>query len=117
VGALEPAVRSERVDEALVVRLNGGGLDTATALHGELEDALHAGRRRIVVELAGAAPLDLTVVGVLLAGLRRLDDADGKLVLLTPTAGVRLDGNESVLLGDFFRVEHSLPAAIAATAA
>jgi len=117
MGVLGPAVSSARVDDTVVVSLNGGGLDAATLLHGELEDALHSGRRRVVVDVVGSGPLDLTVVGVLLAGLRRLDDADGKLVLLAPAVGPALDGHASVLLGDYFRVEHSLPAAIAATAA
>jgi anti-anti-sigma regulatory factor len=103
------------VEDALVLRLTGGGLEAATALHGELEDALGAGRRRVVVDVALSHPLDLTVVGVLLAGLRRLDHADGKLVLLAPSSGMRLEG-ESVGLHDYFRVEHSLSAAIAATA-
>jgi anti-anti-sigma regulatory factor len=116
MGVLEPSVSSARVDDTVVVSLNGGGLDAATQLHGELEDAIHSGRRRVVVDLVGSGPLDLTVVGVLLAGLRRLDDAEGKLVLLA-SVGPLLDGHESVLLGDYFRVEHSLPAAIAATAA
>ena len=117
MGVLEPAVRSARVEDTVVVSLNGGGLDVATQLHGELEDALHAGRRRVVVDLAGASPLDLTVVGVLLAGMRRLDDADGRLVLCASPARLPLDGHESMLLSDYFRVEDSLPAAIAATAA
>jgi anti-anti-sigma regulatory factor len=117
VGVLEPAVTSARVDDTVVVSLNGCGLDAATQLHGELEDALHAGRRRVVVDLAGTAPLDLTVVGVLLAGLRRLDDADGKLVLRASSSALPLGGHESILLSDYFRVEQSLPAAIAATAA
>jgi anti-anti-sigma regulatory factor len=111
----EPAVSSARVDDTVVLSLNGRGLDVATQLHGELEDALQSGRRRVVVDLARSVPLDMTVVGVLLAGLRRLDDADGKLVLLAPPAGLPTDGHESVLLGDYFRVERSLPAAIAAT--
>jgi anti-sigma B factor antagonist len=109
-------VDTTRVDGAVVLSLVGGGLDAATALHGELEGAVGAGRRRVVVDLAQSHAIDLTVLGVLLAGLRRLDDADGKLVLLAPASGLSFASGESVLLGDYFRVEHSLREAIEATA-
>jgi anti-anti-sigma regulatory factor len=117
VDVAPPSVTSARVDDTVVLSLTATGLDAATQLHGELEEALGAGRRRVVVDLAGPSPLDLTVVGVLLAGLRRLDDADGKLVLRASPASMPLGGHDSILLSDYFRVEDSLPAAIAATAA
>ena len=111
------AVRTAHQDDALVVSVSGGGLQAATELHGELEDAVGAGRRRVVVDLAAAPPLDLDVVGVLLAGLRRLNDVDGRLVLLAPGGEPVAVTSDTVALHDFFRVERSLPAAIAATAA
>jgi anti-anti-sigma regulatory factor len=109
-------VSTTRSGGAVVVSLKAGGLDAATALHGELEHAVGSGRRRVVVDLCPAPPLDLTVVGVLLAGLRRLHDADGQLVLLAPTVGAPLVADDGLELGHYFRVEHSLPEAIAATA-
>jgi anti-anti-sigma regulatory factor len=111
-----PAVVTEHTDDALVVSVSAGGLATATELYGELEEAVGAGERRVVVDLAAAPPLDLEVVGVLLASLRRLNDVDGSLVLLAPAGEPLAVTGDTVPLHDFFRVEHSLPAAIAATA-
>jgi anti-anti-sigma regulatory factor len=101
--------------DAWVITLSGGGLPVATELHTELEDVLGSGARSVVVELAADAPVDLTVVGVLLASRRRLNDADGQLVLLAPDDdGLRVAG-DPMRLDDFFRVERTLPAAIAAS--
>jgi anti-anti-sigma regulatory factor len=100
--------------DAWVITLTGGGLPVATELHTELEDVLGSGARSVVVELAADAPVDLTVVGVLLASLRRLNDADGRLVLLAGGDGLRVAGNP-MRLDEFFRVERTLPAAIAAS--
>ena len=110
------AVRTAHADDALVVSVSGGGLAAATQLHGELEDAVGAGERRVVVDLAASPPLDLDVVGVLLAGLRRLNDVDGRLVLLAPEGEPVAVTSDVVSLHDFFRVERSLADAIAATA-
>jgi anti-anti-sigma regulatory factor len=111
-----PVVSRTHADDALVVSFAGGGLAAATELHGELEDAVGSGERRVVVDLARAVPLDLTVFGVLLAGMRRLGEAHGRLVLLAPPAGAPLYSGEELPLERYFRVEHSLRAAIAATA-
>ena len=111
----EPAVSTENADGALVVNLSRGGLAAATELQGELDDAVASGERRVVVDLGGLPPLDLDVVGVLLAGLRRLREADGRLVLLAPEAGPPDVSGGRMLLADHFRVERSLADAIAAT--
>jgi anti-anti-sigma regulatory factor len=112
----DPTRRTNDEDDALVVSLSGGGgLALATELHGELEDAVGSGRRRVVVDVGYSPPLDLTVVGVLLAGLRRLNDADGRLVVFAPGTAPLVVGDNRVL-ERCFRVERSLPAAIAATA-
>jgi anti-anti-sigma regulatory factor len=99
--------------DAWVITLAGGGLPAATELHTELEDVLGSGARSVVVELAAAAPVDLTVVGVLLASRRRLNDADGQLVLVAAEdEGLRVAGGP-MRLDDLFRVERTLPAAMA----
>jgi anti-anti-sigma regulatory factor len=110
-------VRKVRRDvDAWVITVAGSGLSAATELHTELEDALGAGARSVVVELADAAPVDLAVVGVLLASMRRLSDADGQLVLVAqPGDDLRIEG-DALRLDEFFRVERSLPAAFAASA-
>ena len=87
----------------------------ATELHAELEDVLGAGARSVVVDLADATPVDLTVVGVLLASLRRLNDADGQLVLVAPDDGELRVAHDALRLRDHFRVERTLPAAVAAS--
>ena len=87
----------------------------ATELHAELEDVLNAGARSVVVDLADATPVDLTVVGVLLASLRRLNDADGQLVLVAPDDGELRVAHDALRLRDHFRVERTLPAAVAAS--
>jgi anti-anti-sigma regulatory factor len=101
--------------DAWVITLAGGGLHAATELHTELEDVLGAGARSVVVELADAAPVDLTIVGVLLASLRRLKDADGQLVLVARGEDDLRVAGDPMRLDDFFRIERSLPAAIAAS--
>jgi anti-anti-sigma regulatory factor len=111
-----PAVQTARADDALVVSLNAGGLAAATELHAELDDAAAAGERRIVVDLGGSPPLDVEIVGVLLASLRRLNDAHGHLVLLAAADDALDVTGDAVAMHDFFRVERTLPAAIAATA-
>jgi anti-anti-sigma regulatory factor len=115
VAARGSALTTARTDDTLVVTLSRGGLAAATALHGELHDAVARGTRRVVVDLGAMPPLDLDVVGVLLASTRRLDEADGRLVLLAPDADSLDVTGATMLLADHFRVERSLPAAIAAT--
>jgi anti-anti-sigma regulatory factor len=115
VAALGSALSTARSDETLVVTLSRGGLAAATELHGELDDAVARGTRRVVVDLGGMPPLDLDVVGVLLASMRRLGEADGRLVLLAPDANALDVTGGTMLLADHFRVERSLTDAIAAT--
>jgi anti-anti-sigma regulatory factor len=103
--------------DAWVITLAGAGLPVATELHAELEDVLGAGARSVVVDLADATPVDLTVVGVLLASLRRLNDADGQLVLVAPDDGELRVAHDALRLRDHFRVERTLPAAVAASGA
>lgn len=108
------AVTVERAqDGAVVVGLADGGLGVATALHLELEELAAAGTRRFVVDIGAALPLDLTVVGVLLASLRRLHGAGGRLVLLAPEDEA-LVSDDSIRLDTHFEVEATMPAALAA---
>jgi anti-anti-sigma regulatory factor len=109
------AITTVRADGALVVSVSRGGLAAATELHGELDDAVARGARRVVVDLGAMPPLDLDVVGVLLASVRRMKEADGSLVLLAPDANALDLTGGTMLLADHFRVERSLAEAIAAT--
>lgn len=101
-------------DAALLISLDRAGLEVATELHTELEGAVAGGSRRVIVELAPSAPVDPTLLGVLLAGLRRLERADAELVLLAE-GGLRTESAVDALrLDRFFRIEQTLPAAVAA---
>jgi len=71
-------------DDVYIVSL-GGEIDLYTAP--KLEDALAgltaSGARRVVIDLAGAAFIDSTVLGVLLNALTRLDAGGGELLLVS----------------------------------
>jgi anti-anti-sigma regulatory factor len=90
------------------------GLQAATELHTELEDAVSLGARRVVVELAGASPVDSTVLGVLLAGLRRLDRAGAELVIVAARGLHTGSAVDSLRLDRFFRIEPTLREALSA---
>lgn len=90
------------------------GLQAATELHTELETAVSLGAQRVVVGLSGASPVDSTVLGVLLAGLRRLERAGAELVLATPTGLKTGTAVDSLRLDRFFRIEPSVRAAVSA---
>src|SRR4051812_15715761 len=101
--------------DVVVLAAGGRGLEAAADLHGELQAAVGSGRQRVVVDLAGAWPLDLTLFGILLAGRRRLNDAGGELVLLAGSTELpRVDGAVDPL-DVYFRVERTLDDAVAAT--
>lgn len=109
-------VSSNRGEEdALVLSLDDrAGLEAATELHTELEGAVVGGSRRVIVELARDAPVDPTLLGVLLAGLRRLQRADAELVLVS-AAGLRTEtAVDALQLDRFFPIARSLPEAMAA---
>jgi anti-anti-sigma regulatory factor len=96
-----------------VIRLGeDAGLRVATELHVELESVVDRQARRVIVELAGTSPVDSTVLGVLLAGLRRLERAGAELVLVASgglSTGTAVD---SLHLDRFFRIERSLAEAL-----
>jgi anti-anti-sigma regulatory factor len=101
-------------EDALVLSLDDrAGLEAATELHTELEGAVVGGSRRVIVELARDAPVDPTMLGVLLAGLRRLQRADAELVLVAAD-GLRTEtAVDALRLDRFFRIATSLPEALA----
>lgn len=102
-------------EDALVLSLDDrAGLEAATELHTELEGAVVGGSRRVIVEIARDAPVDPTLLGVLLAGLRRLQRADAELVLVAAD-GLRTEAAvDALLLDRFFRIARSRSEALAA---
>ena len=71
-----------------------------------------SGARRVVIDLAGAAFIDSTVLGVLLKALTRLDAGGGELVLVSDDRRI-LKLLEVTGLGRVFRIEPTLTDAIA----
>jgi anti-sigma B factor antagonist len=100
-------------DDAYVVSL-GGEIDlyTAPKLEQALEELTASGARRVVIDLAGAAFIDSTVLGVLLKALTRLDAGGGELLLVSDDRRI-LKLLEITGLRRVFRIEATLTDAIA----
>lgn len=102
-------------EDVLLISLDDrAGLEVATELHTELESAVAGGARRVIVELARDAPVDPTLLGVLLAGLRRLQRADAELVLVAVDGLNTETAVDALRLDRFFRIERTLSEAVAA---
>jgi anti-sigma B factor antagonist len=104
-------------DDAYIVSL-GGEIDlyTAPRLDHALQELTASGARRVVIDLAGAAFIDSTVLGVLLNALTRLDAGGGELVLVSDDRRI-LKLLEVTGLGRVFRIEPTLTDAIASLVA
>ena len=101
-------------DDAYILSIGGeADLFTAPRLEEELSGLTAAGARRIVVDLAGAAFIDSTVLGVLLKTLTRLDAGGGNLVLVSNDRRI-LRVFEITGLWRVFRIEPTLTAGVAA---
>jgi len=105
---------AHRADDAYILSI-GGEVDlfTAPQLEEGLSELTAAGARRIVVDLAGAAFIDSTVLGVLLKTLTRLDAGGGGLVLVSNDRRI-LKVFEVTGLARVFRIEPTLTGAVAA---
>jgi len=101
-------------DDAYILSIGGeADLFTAPQLEEGLSELTAAGARRIVVDLAGAAFVDSTVLGVLLKTLTRLDAGGGGLVLVSNDRRI-LKVFEVTGLARVFRIEPTLTKAVAA---
>ena len=100
-------------DDAYIVSL-GGEVDlyTAPQLEEELAALTADGAHRVIVDLAAAAFVDSTVLGVLLKALTRLDAGGGELILVSDDRRI-LKIFEVTGLGRVFRIAPTLTAAIA----
>jgi anti-sigma B factor antagonist len=82
-------VRSEQAGSATVVVCRGElDLYTAPELAAELEAAITAGARQVVVDLTGASFVDSTAIGALLRSRARLGARFGTLALVCSDAAV-----------------------------
>ncbi len=82
----EPQAR----DSAVVVRASGEvDIQTSPVLGDHLQQVLNDGAESVVVDLAGVTFLDSTGLSVLVAGLKRCQEAGGTLRVVAPRPHVR----------------------------
>lgn len=84
------AITSEIVAAGLGLVSLGGEVDiyTAPRLKEGLAELLDAGVTGIVVDLADVTFIDSTALGVLIGGVRRLHERDGRMALVVATRPV-----------------------------
>jgi len=84
------SVSSERRDGALGVITLVGEVDIYTAPRFKecMLELLDGGAERLLVDLSGVSFIDSTALGVLIGGLRRVHDADGRMALIVTTSAV-----------------------------
>lgn len=106
---MEFRISSAELGRGVQIVSLGGEVDVHTAprLDEELAGAIETGARRLVVDLAGTSFVDSTVVGVLLRAQQRLDDMDGRLVLVSDDPRI-LRVFEITGLDSSFAIERSL---------
>lgn len=82
---LDARIDSARIGRGVQVIALGGEIDlhTAPRLDEALFSAIDEGAHRVLVDLAATTFVDSTVLGILLRAHRRLDDAGGRLVVVS----------------------------------
>lgn len=86
----EFAITSETLDGACGLVSLRGEVDiyTAPRLKERLVELLDAGVKAVVVDLAEVTFIDSTALGVLIGGVRRLHEVDGRMALVVATRPV-----------------------------
>ena len=109
---LSLAVKTPEGSDAHVLSL-GGELDIATTptVRSAIDAAIAGGAKRIIVDLTGLSFIDSTGLGVLIGGLRRARENDGRVVLVA-TEGRILRLLRVTGLVRIFQVYESLDAAV-----
>lgn len=84
------SVSSERHEGALGVIILGGEVDIYTAPRFKecMLEPLDGGAESLLIDLSGVSFIDSTALGVLIGGLRRVHDADGRMALIVATSAV-----------------------------
>jgi anti-sigma B factor antagonist len=85
VHTLDARIDSARIGRGVHGIALGGEIDlhTAPRLDEALFSAIDEGAHRVLVDLAATTFVDSTVLGILLRAHRRLDDAGGRLVVVS----------------------------------
>lgn len=108
------AVHTTRLDDARGIVAPSGEIDiyTAPRLRGALVQVLEDGVRDLVVDLSAVEFIDSTALGVLIGGVRRVNDVGGRMAIVVATRPVAralsVTGLDRV-----FAVHESLDAALA----
>jgi anti-sigma B factor antagonist len=84
------SVSGELQDDSRGVIVLTGEVDiyTAPRFKETMLDLLDAGAQKLVVDLSGVTFIDSTALGVLIGGLRRVNDAGGAMALVVTTSAV-----------------------------
>lgn len=59
-------------------------LSNATSLRARIDELVHRGDRRLVVDLGGVGFMDSSGLSVLVAGMKRMREAGGELAIACP---------------------------------
>ncbi len=84
------SVSSELQDDSCGVVVLAGEVDiyTAPRFKESMLDLLDGGAQTLVIDLSGVTFIDSTALGVLIGGLRRVNDAGGAMALVVTTPAV-----------------------------
>jgi len=84
-------IREERVDREVSVVLVDGYLDfdAAPALKESIVNQLDEGTRHLIVDLTQTEFIDSTAIGVLVGGLKRVQESGGTLAVVCTNANIR----------------------------
>jgi anti-sigma B factor antagonist len=105
---VDPSFETQTAGSWSVVRVRGElDLSTSEALRSALEQSFSEGTPRVAVDLSEVAFMDSSSLGVLVAVMKRAQEADGELRLVgvqgSPAKVIALTGLDSV-----FRIEDSV---------
>lgn len=102
-------LRAYDTPSALTIVVDGPATMTESpAVSAAAAEGLRRGARSLRLDLRGCTAIDSTFSGTLLSLQRQLEDAGGKLTLVSPSAKV-LDLLEKMGLDDFYTIEISAP--------
>ncbi len=83
-------IRQDSSDDIAVIVADGYlDFDAAPALKQNIVDQIDEGSRHLVIDLSAAEFIDSTAIGVLVGGLKRLDESGGSLAVVCTNENIR----------------------------